>query len=238
VRAVSDALETYSPVLDRDLVDVSLLDLGDLPLDGQPMEAALAAIADAARYAASAARLAVMIGGEHTGSLGGYRGVKQVHPEAALLHVDAHLDIRPAYEGTVLTHASWLYHAGQQFGFDSIYQVGLRSGERQEWRFARAHTALCTPELALPAGTRRRLGAGPVYLTIDIDVLDPAFAPGTGCPEPGGVSFRELAAFLYGLRGLHIVGLDVMEVSPNVDPAGVAAVGAAKLIREAVLLFS
>jgi arginase family enzyme len=76
-----------------------------------------------------------------------------------------------------------------------------------------------------------------VYVSIDIDVLDPAHAPGTGCPEPGGVTFRELAGFLYSLGGLHVVGLDVMEVSPSLDPANITAAAAAKLVREAILLF-
>jgi agmatinase len=239
VRAVSDVLESYSPVLDRDLMDDTyLLDLGDLPLDGLAMEAALAAIADGMRYAASTAGLAIMVGGEHTASLGGFRGIKRVHPDARLLQVDAHLDIRAEYEGQRYTHATWLHRAGEEFGFELIHQVGLRSGDRAEWRLAREKTAWSSTDLVFPADPRSRVAEQPLYVSIDIDVLDPAHAPGTGCPEPGGVTFRELANFLYSLRGLHVVGLDVMEVSPSTDPADITAIAAAKLIREAVLLFS
>jgi agmatinase len=114
----------------------------------------------------------------------------------------------------------------------------LRSGNRQEWLTARQATAWSTTELSLPPDVRRRIAAKPVYVSIDIDVLDPAHAPGTGCPEPGGVTFKELVAFLYGLKDLRVVGLDVMEVSPNLDAANITAAAAAKVVREAILLFA
>ena len=238
VRDVSDVLETYSPVLDRDLAeDACLVDLGDVPLDGLSMDAALARIAGAMRHAASAAGFTVMVGGEHTASLGGFRGVKHVYPEARLVQVDAHLDIRPEYDGQRYTHATWLHRVGEEFGFGLIHQVGLRSGDRAEWRLARERTAWSSTELLLPPHIRHALEGKPVYVSIDIDVLDPAHAPGTGCPEPGGVTFRELAGLLYSLAGLPVVALDVMEVSPHTDPGAITAIAAAKLIREAVLLF-
>ncbi len=234
---MSDSLETYSPVLDRDLDDSTIVDLGDLSLAGLGVQQAVALISDAMAYSASTARLAVMIGGEHTGSLGGFRGARQVHPDLVVLQADAHLDLRPDYDGQALTHATWLYHVGSEFGFDRVHQVGLRSGERREWQIARSRTAWSSTELTLPLSVRERIGGRPVYLSIDIDVLDPAHAPGTGCPEPGGVTFRELSDFLYSLEGLRIVACDVMEVSPSLDPANVTAAAAAKLIREAILLF-
>jgi agmatinase len=238
VRQVSDALETYSPLLDRDLDDVTLLDLGDVRLDGLTMQEALESIAAAMAHAATIADLAIMVGGEHTGSLGGYRGIKRVYSDALLIQVDAHLDIRECYEGERLSHASWVYYAGEEFSFADIVQLGVRSGAREEWQTSRERTAWRSQELSLPAPIRARMQERPLYLSIDIDVLDPAFAPGTGCLEPGGVSFRELAAFLYELDGLQVVGLDVMEVLPSLDPANATALAAAKLIREAVLLFS
>jgi agmatinase len=154
-----------------------------------------------------------------------------------VLQVDAHLDIRPDYEGDPFTHATWLHRVGEAYGFAIIHQVGLRSGDRSEWQLARERTGWSSTELSLPQDIRERIGARPVYVSIDIDVLDPAHAPGTGCPEPGGVTFRELADFLYGLEGLRVVALDVMEVSPSTDPSNITATAAAKLVREAVLLF-
>lgn len=237
VRYMSESLETYSPVLDRDLEDFLVHDLGDLQLDGRSITEALKNIEAGMQRAARAGTLAVMLGGEHTASLGGFRGIKRVYPDAVIVQADAHLDIRHDYEGELLTHATWLHRVGEQFGFGSIHQVGLRSGERAEWQTAREQTAWSTTELELPSAVRTLIGQRPVYLSIDIDVLDPAHAPGTGCPEPGGVTFRELAGFLYGLEGLRVVGLDVMEVAPRLDPSNITAAAAAKLVREAILLF-
>ncbi len=234
---MSDSLETYSPVLARDLEEHRLLDLGDLVLAGLSMADALEQISTAMAHAARRAKLGVMFGGEHTGSLGGFRGIRRVYADAVILQADAHLDMRPHYNGAEFTHATWLNHVGQEFGFSIIHQVGLRSGERAEWEMARRETAWSSTELHLPGLVRQRIGHLPVYVSIDIDVLDPAHAPGTGCPEPGGVTFRELAAFLYGLEGLNVVGLDVMEVSPNLEAANITAAAAAKLAREAILLF-
>jgi agmatinase len=237
VRSMSESLETYSPTLDRDLDDLALRDLGDLELGDLNIDHAIDLVTDAAEQAARAARLAVMLGGEHTASLGGFRGIKRVYPDAVIIQADAHLDLRSDYEGQPLTHATWLYRAAEQYGFDIVHQVGLRSGERAEWQLARGRTAWSSTDLDLPGSVRERIAHLPVYISVDIDVLDPAHAPGTGCPEPGGVSFRELAEFVYGLAGLNVVGLDVMEVSPDIDAANITAAAAAKLVREAVLLF-
>ena len=234
---MSESLESYSPVLDRDLVELALTDLGDLQLSGAGIEVALEAISQAMTLAATAARLAVMLGGEHTGSLGGFRGLRRVYPDALILQADAHLDMRPEYERQPLTHATWLHHVGTEFGFATIHQVGLRSGEKSEWQLAKSQTGWSTTELSLPLSVRERIAQRPVYVSIDNDVLDPAHAPGTGCPEPGGATFRELATFLYSLEGLRVVALDVMEVSPSVDAANITAAAAAKLVREAILLF-
>jgi agmatinase len=236
IRYMSDGLETYSPVLNRDLEDFSVRDLGDVELSSDVLTS-LEAISQAMVCAASQARLAVMLGGEHLASLGGFRGLKRVHPGAVILQADAHLDMRPEYDGQPFSHATWLNHVGQEFGFSIVHQVGLRSGDRREWEMARRQTAWSGTELQLPIAVRQRIGQLPVYVSIDIDVLDPAHAPGTGCPEPGGVTFRELVAFLYSLAGLRVVGLDVMEVSPNLEASNITAAAAAKLVREAILLF-
>jgi agmatinase len=236
VRRMSDSLETYSPALDRDLEDLALVDLGDLDLDGVGVEEAVDAITETMAEAASAARLPVMLGGEHTVSLGGFRGIKRVHADAMLLQLDAHADLRDQYEGRALTHATWAYHAGAEFGLDALVQLGLRSGAREEWPRTR-ETAWSSGSLELPDAIRGRLSDRPVYLTIDIDVLDPAAAPGTGCPEPGGATYAELERFLHGLAGLRVVAVDVVEVAPALDPSEITAAAAAKIVRDAVLLF-
>lgn len=235
---MSDALETYSPLLDKDLEALLVRDLGDLDLSHGSIVQALEQIAAGMTAAASSAHLAIMLGGEHTCSLGGFRGIRRVYQDAVILQMDAHLDLRPSYEGHEFTHATWLNHVGQEFGFDVVHQVGLRSGDRAEWQTARLQTGWSSPDLNLPAAVRERIGDRPVYVSIDIDVLDPAHAPGTGCPEPGGVTFRELASFLYDLEGLNVVGLDIMEVAPELEASNITAAAGAKLVREAILLFA
>src|SRR5438105_4413305 len=153
IRRMSDSLETYSPALDRDLEDLALVDLGDLDLDGAGVVEAVEAIADTMEEAARRARLSVMFGGEHTVSLGGFRGVKRVHPDAMLLQLDAHADLRDQYEGSAFTHATWAYHAGAEFGLDSLVQLGLRSGAREEWPRTR-ETAWSSASLDLPDPVR------------------------------------------------------------------------------------
>jgi agmatinase len=234
VREFSDALETYSPTVDADLEDLTVLDLGDVV--GDDLASGLDAVAAAMERAASLARLGVMVGGEHTVTLGGYRGVRRVHADAALVVLDAHLDLREEWDGQPVTHASWVSRAGEDAGFENIVQLGVRSGAREEWPRAEM-TRWSGRPLELPAEVRDWLAGRPVYLSIDIDVLDPAYAPGTGCPEPGGISFRDLEDFLHGLADLSVVGLDVVEVSPRLDPSGATAVSAAKLVREAILLW-
>jgi agmatinase len=236
VRRLSDSLETYCPALDRDLEDLVLVDVGDLDFEGASIEEAVETIATTMEETAAGARLPVMLGGEHTVSLGGFRGIKRRHPDAMLVQLDAHADLRSSYEGQDLTHATWAYHAGAEFGFDQLVQLGLRSGAREEWHRTR-DTAWSSGTLELPDQVRGALSEHPIYLTVDIDVLDPSAAPGTGCPEPGGATYGELEACLHGLAEMRVVAVDVVEVAPALDPSEITAAAAAKIVRDAVLLF-
>jgi len=237
IRRMSDSLETYSPVLEADLEDAAIVDHGDVELEGLEVDEALERIASAVEVAARSAAVAVMLGGEHTVSLAGYRAVKRLHPDAVLVQVDAHADLRAEWEGRAITHASWTHQAGVEFGFEDVFQFGVRSLAREEWEAARVQVACSTESLDIPDSVSERIRGHPVYLTIDIDVLDPAAAPGTGCPEPGGVAFRELQRLLYVLGAFDVVAFDVVEVAPNLDPAEITATAAAKLVREGILLF-
>jgi agmatinase len=235
IRAVSDVLETYSPTLDRDLESLHFVDAGDLDLHGHSVDGALARIERATDQVVRWG-LPIMLGGEHTATLPAFNAVARVYPDVLLLHFDAHMDMRERYEGRDIGHATWLYHVAARWGFERIIQAGIRSGTRDEFALAR-RLMWSSPSLDLPQHVQGALERRPCYVSIDIDVLDPACAPGTGCPEPGGPTFAELLAALHALRGSRVVGIDVMEVLPAVDHADITSIAAAKLVRETALLF-
>jgi agmatinase len=235
VRMVSDVLETYSPPLDRDLSNVGLADWGDIDCSGE-VEAALANVADAVEQASTMA-LPLLIGGEHTATVGAVRGALKHHPDLFVIQLDAHADFRDEYEGCRLSHATVMRRIAEDLSFERIVQCGIRSGTRAEVEMARCCLS-SGPDLRLPADVFAQIGARPVYLTIDIDVLDPSCAPGTGCPEPGGPAFADVWAFIAGLRNFNVIAVDVMEVLPAADVNDITSVAAAKLIRDAALLFA
>jgi agmatinase len=238
IRCASENLETYSPDLDRDLDDYNIGDLGDLDLAGLSIPEALAQIEDEVGRLLDAPTLPFVLGGEHTIALPIARAVLKRHPDAMILHFDAHADLRESYAGETYCHASWAYHAGRAYGFDRMVQLGIRSGLREEFRLGREQCAYFSSDLHIPDAIRAELATYPIYLTLDIDVLDPAYAPGTGTPESGGATFRDLVDCLYSLADLHIVALDMNEVAPPLDPSGATSAAAAKLVRDMMLLFA
>ena len=236
IRLVSDCLETYSPSLGRDLQDIALSDWGDLDLADRPMAEALDVVEAAARTAATRA-LPIVLGGEHTLTLGVVRGLMPRYPQLAVVQIDAHLDLADEYDGKKVSHATVARRVSETVGPMALVQVGARSGTRVEFEYA-AECLYSSSGLSLPAFVFEELKSRPVYLSIDIDVLDPAFAPGTGCPEPGGYSFRDLTAFLAALASLTVVGVDIVEVLPAIDVGDITSVAAAKLVRELALMFA
>lgn len=235
IRWASWSIESYSPVLHRDLEDLPLRDLGDLELPDAPEEMVESVMQ--ALLALPEGCLPLLLGGEHTITLGAVRALARRHPSLAVLHLDAHLDMRDRYEGRHLSHATVMRRLVEEFP-GSLVQLGVRSGIPEEFEAARRLCLWSSPELVLPPSIHEALRGRPVYVTVDIDVLDPACAPGTGNPEPEGPSSQELLRFLRQLRSLHVVGVDVVEVSPPYDPSGVTAILAAKVAREAILCFA
>lgn len=232
IRELSHVLEEYSPDLDADLRDLCLHDAGDLALPEDPA----AAVAFIEQWVASLGRgqVPVMLGGEHLVTLGAVRALAARHPGLAVLQLDAHADLRDGYQGQPLSHATVMRRVAEAIPPRSLHQLGVRSASREEMAYAAEHTHLWPGRLGPSlAAVLEAIGDRPVYLTVDIDVADPAFAPGTGTPEPGGASAAELLEAARALRGRRVVGLDVVEVAP--DPGDLAAVLAAKLVREALL---
>lgn len=236
IRAVSDVLETFSPTWGADLADIRLADWGDLDLQRLAMEDALRAIATAVDDAMKTG-LPIMLGGEHTVTVGAVQAAHARHPDLLVVQVDAHADLRDEYEGMRLSHATVMRRIADLVGLDHIAQVGIRSGTREE--FALAGSCLSSEAgLCLNVAAQARAASAPLYLTIDIDVLDPSCAPGTGCPEPGGPGFADLLAFIGSLAECRVVGVDIVEVLPAADCNDITSIAAAKLVREVALAFS
>lgn len=235
IRQDSVGIETYSPYCDRDLSELSVCDTGDLELaPGSPAQM-LAAVEACADQILADGKIPFLLGGEHLVSLGALRAAIRHTPRLHILHLDAHTDLRDAYLGEPLSHACVLRRAWELVGDGRIHQFGIRSGEREEFAFGRAHTDLHPFTLDGWAETLRSLEGEPVYLTLDLDVLDPSACCGTGTPEAGGLRFTELLDALLMLHTQQLVGCDLVELSPRDDPSGVSTATSCKLIREILL---
>ncbi|GGJ02718.1 agmatinase [Alicyclobacillus cellulosilyticus] len=236
IREVSVGLEEYSPYLDRDLSEIRYFDAGDVPLPFGNPEKSVGALHRYASTLFAAGKLPFGLGGEHLASLGPILAAADAYPDLRVLHIDAHTDLREDYEGERLSHATVIRRVCERIGPERVYQFGIRSGTREEFSWARANTRFFPFALFDPL--RQVLGelrGHPVYVTWDIDVFDPAFAPGTGTAEHGGISPQEAFAAIGLLRELRVVGLDLVEVSPQIDPSELSQILAAKLVRELLL---
>ncbi|MBP3231784.1 MAG: agmatinase [Anaerovibrio sp.] len=235
MRGESYGLETYSPYQDLDMEDTSIFDSGDLELCFGDAEQALRDIELRAREILAANKLPFMIGGEHLVSLGAIRAAADKYPDLHILHFDAHTDLRDEYLGTKLTHAGVMRRAWDLVGDEHIWQLGIRSGLREEFQWAREHTRLHKFDLRAMPDAMAALKGKPVYFTIDLDVMDPSVFPGTGTPEYGGVSFKELMEAAILGCSLNIVGCDVVELAPGLDQSGASTAAALKILREMLL---
>ena len=237
IRSESFGLETYSPLLDRDLEDISVFDSGDLELCIGSSEKALAQISERTATILADNKLPLMIGGEHLVTLGAFREVIKKYPDVHIIHFDAHTDLRDEYLGVGLSHACVIRRCHDLTGDGRIHQFGIRSGERSEFRWADSgHTNLHKFNFDGLAETVKQIGRKPVYFTIDLDVLDPSVFPGTGTPEAGGVTFMQLFdAMRIVCNGCNIVAADVNELCPTYDQSGVSTAVACKVVRELLL---
>lgn len=237
IRNESFGIETYSPYQDKDLLDTRIFDSGDIELCFGNSKKALDAIEERTAQILSDGKIPCMIGGEHLVTLGAFRAVQKKYSDVAIVHFDAHADLREDYLGEKLSHASVIRRCHDIVGDGRIYQFGIRSGERAEFEFAKEHTTMTRFVLDGTENLVEKLGDTPVYFTLDLDVLDPSCFCGTGTPEAGGVTFNELMKAIKDVSQLNIVGFDMNELSPIYDHSGASTAMACKLMREILLYF-
>lgn len=239
IRNESFGIETYSPYQDKDMLDYSYFDSGDLELPFGSTNRSVADIAMRSDMILSDGKVPFMIGGEHLVTLGSVMAVKEKFDDIYIVHFDAHADLREDYLGQKMSHACVLRRCWDILGDGHIFQFGIRSGDREEFRFAEEHTEMHKFSFEGLEDVVERLRGKNVYFTLDLDVLDPSVFPGTGTPEAGGVTFDELRkAVTLVCSRLNIVGCDVNELSPVYDQSGVSTAVACKIIREMLLAMS
>lgn len=236
IRNESFGIETYSPYQDKDMTDYKFFDSGDLELPFGSVTRTLADISVRTGTILSDGKIPFMIGGEHLVTFGSVMAVKDMYEDLYIIHFDAHADLRDDYLGQKLSHACVIRRCHELVGDNHIFQFGIRSGDREEFVFAKEHTCMNKFDFNNLENTVEKLKGKKVYFTLDLDVLDPSVFPGTGTPEAGGVSFEELRkAVTLVCSELDIVGCDVNELSPVYDQSGVSTAVACKIIREMLL---
>lgn len=239
IRDVSHVLEEYSPLLDKSLLEMAFYDAGDVETPLGDTVAALSHIKTVVdREVLSQRKKPFVLGGEHLISLPVIQAVHQVYPDLAVVHFDAHADLRPSYLGVKYSHATVMRRVCEQVGPQNVYQFGIRSGSSEEFAYARQHVHCYPHEVIGPLRhVLPQLSQRPVYVTLDIDVIDPGYAPGTGTPEPCGCAPYELVQALHALAAVRVVGFDLVELCPLAESGVATSVLAAKLVREALLSF-
>ena len=239
IRRESYGIECYSPYQDKDLEDTKVMDCGDLELCFGNTKKALAQIEEQAKEILDNSAIPFMLGGEHLVTLGAFRAVLEKYPDIHIIHFDAHADLREEYLGEQLSHASVIRRCWDLVGDERIYQFGIRSGDREEFYWAKEHVTMKKFDFEGLEEVLEKLEGMPIYFTLDLDVLEPSVFPGTGTPEPGGVTFDALrkAAEKVCSRA-NVVACDVNELSPHYDPSGISTAAACKIVREMLLALS
>lgn len=238
VREVSYGVEEYSFYQGESLFDRMYFDAGDVALPIGNVPGSLEAIREAVEAVLEAGKIPLSLGGEHLVTWPVIQAMAAKYPDLAVVQFDAHADLREDYLGEPNSHATVMRRIAELIGPKNVYQFGIRSGTVEEWAYARENTNLFFDQInpalqqVLPELKHR-----PVYVTVDIDVVDPAFAPGTGTPEPGGCTSREIIKAIQLLSQCHVVGFDIVEISPALDLSQITALLGAKLMREAILGF-
>ena len=236
IRRESFGLETYSPYQRLDLADAAVCDLGDLELCPGDSSLVLGDITARVEKILYDGKLPFMIGGEHLVTLGAVRAAAERFPALHIVHFDAHADLRDDYLGVKLSHACVLRRCHELLGDGRIHQFGIRSGDRSEFVWGEKHVVTRLFDFTGLEKTLTELKGLPVYFTVDLDVRDPSVFPGTGTPEPGGVTFDELRRAVTAVcREADVVACDVNELSPHYDASGASTAVACKIVREMLL---
>lgn len=230
-RLESVGIETYSVYFNREMEDAAFFDAGDLEFPFGNAERALEITEKNADIIYNDKKKLLGIGGEHLITLASVKSVLKHYDNVAVIQFDAHTDLRKQYLGEELTHSGVMYRIAELTGYENIAQIGLRSGEKEEFDIVKKYSTLKTKKEELDCFKDKN-----IFLTIDLDVLDPSLMSGVGTPEAGGLTYKELMDWLLYLKDFNIVGADIMELAPDIDITKTSTATACKLIREVLML--
>jgi agmatinase len=238
IRIDSFGIEWYSPYRNMSLKDYHTCDLGDLDLPIGDVKKSLSIIEKTTDQIVKDNKKVMMIGGEHLVSYPVIKAVAKKYPDLHVIHLDAHTDLREEFFGMKFSHATVIRRVFDVLGPGRIFQFGIRSGDRSEFEWAdKGNTKLRRFDLVGLDQVVEQLKNKPVYITIDLDVLDPSIFPGTGTPEAGGITYKELLWAIEQFEKLNnIVGCDIVELAPQLDVSGTSNAVAGKTLRELILL--
>jgi agmatinase len=179
----------------------------------------------------------ILLGGDHLITLPIVEELFRRYPNLHIIQVDAHADLREDYLGESLSHSTVMRKVVDHLGEGRLFQIGIRSGTEDEFKLARRMKSIVSLDPLSLSSMIKRLRNQPVYITLDLDVMDPSLFPGVGTPEPGGLTFKEFISLLKKLQTLHVVGFDMVELTPDYDPTGISSVTASVILREMILTF-
>ena len=231
IRLASWGLEEYSPYFDKHLEDCNFHDAGDLEFPLGNTEKSLDLIEKNVEEIYRDNKRVFGIGGEHLVTLPEIKAVSKFYKDLAIVHFDAHTDLREEYLGEQLSHSAVIRHSGNIVGFENLKQIGIRSGMKDEFQLMKKYNTRATKYDDLDT-----LKSKPIFVTVDLDVLDTSIMPGTGTPEVGGLTFNELLGWFKYLKEFNIVGADVVELAPDYDSSGASTAVATKVIRELLMI--
>ncbi len=231
IRLESVGIETYSPTFNKELNEANFYDAGDLELPFGNAQCALDIIKENVTQIYKNGKKVLGIGGEHLVTLAEIQAVKGFYENLAVVQFDAHTDLREEYLGETLTHSGVMKQISKIVGFENIAQIGIRSGEKEEFELMKKHNT----QLFNPAELEKFKGKN-IFLTLDLDVLDPSIMKGVGTPEGGGLTYKELMQWLLAFRDYNIIGADVVELAPDIDPTHVSTACACTIVREMLML--
>jgi len=237
IRRASWGIETYSPYLKKDLAKTAIHDMGDLELPLGDKQEAFRWIRKALRHILSSGKFPILLGGDHLVTLPIIEETLRTYPDLHLIHIDAHTDMREDYLGETLSHSTVMRKITGFLDRRRLFQLGIRSGTAEEFQWAEKAKSIVPLKGRPVENMLKRINGKPVYLSLDLDVIDPGSLPGVGTPEPGGLTFLELLSLLKRLRPLRVIGFDMVELTPDYDPSQISSVTASVLLREMILTF-